>query len=80
MDYQTRTVSTQAAIAETRRLVEEIDQRIVRQQRRIEKVTINREGPLDALRAVLDDMVKARNLMHSQLASLAAEVPESQID
>jgi len=38
----------------------DMDQRIARQQRRIDKVTINREGPVDELRALFDHMVKAR--------------------
>ena len=50
-------------------MIGELDQRIARQQKRVEKIIINREGPADQAQALLDDMIKSRNMMKAQLAS-----------
>ena len=55
--------------SELRRMIGELDQRIARQQKRVEKIIINREGPADQAQALLDDMIKSRNMMKAQLAS-----------
>jgi len=59
-----------AGEAQLQRQIIDIDQRIVRQQRRVEKVLFNREGPADETQALLDEMIKVRDLMRSQLTGL----------
>jgi hypothetical protein len=41
----------------------------VRQQSRIEKILINREGEAAEMQALLADMIEGRNLMQDQLDS-----------
>ena len=54
--------------SELRRLIDDQDRRIARQEKRIQKIIINREGPADAAQALLDEMVKARDTMKARLA------------
>jgi hypothetical protein len=56
-----------AATSETRRRIDDLNQRITRQQRRIERILVHREGPADEMQAVLEDMIKARDVMQAQL-------------
>ena len=56
-----------AAASETRRRIDDLNQRITRQQRRIERILVHREGPADEMQAVLEDMIKARDVMQAQL-------------
>jgi Fe2+ or Zn2+ uptake regulation protein len=58
------------AASRLRRMIADLDQRITRQQRRVEKIIINREGPVDEAKALLDDMVTARDMMKAELAGL----------
>jgi hypothetical protein len=57
--------------AETRRLIDDMSQRIVRQRRRIERLLVHRLGPADEMAMVLDDMIRARDKMQAQLESLS---------
>jgi hypothetical protein len=56
-----------AAASETRRLIEDMNQRIKRQQRRIERILVHREGPADEMQTLLDDMTRARDIMQAHL-------------
>jgi hypothetical protein len=60
-------------IDETRRLIADMDQRIARQQKRVEKILINREGEAAEMQALLADMIEARSLMQAQLDSFKDE-------
>lgn len=53
--------------AETQRWVDDMNQRIVRQQKRIERILVSREGPAEEMHAVLADMIKARDRMLGQI-------------
>jgi hypothetical protein len=50
-------------------MIGELDGRIARQKKRVEKIIINREGPAEEAQALLDDMIKTRDMMKAQLAS-----------
>ena len=50
-------------------MIGELDQRIARQQKRVEKIIVNREGPAEEAQALLDDMIKTRGMMQAQLES-----------
>jgi hypothetical protein len=50
-------------------MIGELDQRIARQQKRVEKIIVNREGPAEEARALLADMIKTRGTMQAQLES-----------
>ena len=60
------------ATRELRGLLDELEQRIARQQRRIEKALLERT-PADDLKASLDDMRKSRDFMQSQIDRMANE-------
>jgi len=45
-----------------------LDQRIQRQQRRIERMLVSREGPADEMKQVLADMMKARDVLQARIA------------
>jgi hypothetical protein len=47
--------------------LDDIDLRIVRQRRRIEKIIIERVGPREEMEALLDDMIKDRAALLSNL-------------
>jgi hypothetical protein len=59
--------------AETRQRIDEMNLRIQRQRRRIERMLVHRQGPTDAMQVLLDDMIKASNLMRAQLEAFEAE-------
>ena len=63
------------AARETRRQIEDMNQRILRQQRRIERMLFNREGPADEMQALLEDMTKARDMMQAKIEALQKEEP-----
>jgi hypothetical protein len=56
--------------SEIRRRIDDMNQRITRQQRRIERILVHREGPADEMQALLDDMIKVRDSMHGELEDL----------
>jgi len=56
--------------SELRRMIGEIDPRIVRQHRRVEKIILEQEGPRDEMEALLADMIKTRDMMQAQLERL----------
>jgi len=60
---------TAETASELRRMIGELDQRIARQQKRVEKIIVNREGPAEEAQALLDDMIKTRGMMQAQLES-----------
>jgi hypothetical protein len=61
------------AADETRRRIDEMNLRIQRQRRRIESMLYHRQGPTDAMQVLLDDMIKASDLMRAQLEAFEAE-------
>ena len=61
------------AADETRRRIDEMNLRIQRQRRRIESMLFHRQGPTDAMQVLLDDMIKASDLMRAQLEAFEAE-------
>lgn len=58
---------------ETLRMIGDLDARIMRQQKRIDKVLFNREGPVEDMQVLLDDLLKARDLMRAQLEASAKD-------
>jgi deoxyadenosine/deoxycytidine kinase len=50
--------------------IDDLDQRIVRQQRRVEKIIIERLGPREDMQAQLDDMIQARDTATSRLSDI----------
>jgi hypothetical protein len=65
------------AAEEKRRLILDMDLRILRQQRRIQKIQINREGPADEMQERLEEMIRARELLQAQMDDLAREGQKS---
>jgi hypothetical protein len=57
------------AIRETRRLVDDLNLRIIRQRKRVEKIIIERFGPREEMEALLADMIKARDQLLAQVDS-----------
>lgn len=58
------------AIMETRRQIADADQRIYRQRKRIELILATTFGPATAMKAVLADMIKAREELQARLEML----------
>jgi hypothetical protein len=61
------------AIAETALLIEELDLRIARQQKRVERIKVTGHGEVEESQAIFTEMTKARELMKAQIADLETE-------
>jgi hypothetical protein len=58
------------AIVELRRQIADMDQRILRQRKRIDRILATTFGPATAMQAVLDDMTEARAALQARLENL----------
>ncbi len=61
------------AVIETRRHIEQMDQRILRQKQRVDQSITDGSGPRQDMEALLDDMIKTREILRKQLEGFEQE-------